>query len=136
MPLTLEIVTPEARVFSDTIETVVIPTIDGEIGILPGHIPLLTQVADGELRITKNGRHEALVIGDGFAQIVGDKVSILAENAIEETKIDENAVETAMQRAQDALRGAKDLDPAEVERLEGVVRFAVAQLGVKRRGRR
>ena len=135
MPLTLEIVTPEARVYSDTIETVVIPTVDGEIGVLPGHIPLLTQVADGELRVTKNGRTETLVIGDGFAEIVGDKVSILAENAIEEAKIDENAVEVAMQRAQEALKGAKDLDPAEVERLEGVVRFAVAQLGVRRRRR-
>ena len=55
MSLTLEIVTPEARVYSDTIDTVVIPTVDGEIGILPGHIPLLTQVADGELRVTKGG---------------------------------------------------------------------------------
>jgi F-type H+-transporting ATPase subunit epsilon len=135
MPLILEIVTPEARVYSDTVESVVIPTVDGEIGILPGHIPLLTQVADGELRITKNGRNDTLVVGDGFAEIHGDKVSILAENAIEESKIDESAVEQAMQRAQEALRGAKDLDPAEVERLEGFVRFAVAQLGTKRRRR-
>jgi F-type H+-transporting ATPase subunit epsilon len=135
MPLTLEIVTPEARVYSDTIDTVVIPTVEGEIGILPGHIPLLTQVADGELRITKNGRTDTLVIGDGFAEVNADKVSILAENAIEEAKIDEGTVEAAMQRAQEALRGAKDLDPAEVERLEGVVRFAVAQLGTKRRRR-
>lgn len=135
MPLTLEIVTPEARVYSDTIETVVIPTVEGEIGVLPGHLPLLTQVADGELRVTKDGRTDTLVIGDGFAQIHADKVSILAENAIEESRIDEHAVENAMQRAQDALRGAKDLDPTEVERLEGVVRFAVAQLGAKRRRR-
>jgi|SRR5690606_756120 len=135
MPLLLEIVTPEARVYSDTIETVVIPTVNGEIGVLPGHLPLLTQVVDGELRVTKNGRTDTLVVGDGFAEIVGDKVSILAEHAIEEAKIDENAVEKAMQRAQEALRGAKDLDPAEVERLEGVVRFAVAQLGTKRRRR-
>ena len=53
MPLILEIVTPEARVYSDTIDTVVIPTMDGEIGILPGHIPLVTQVENGELRVTK-----------------------------------------------------------------------------------
>lgn len=133
--LTLEIVTPEARVYSDTVETVVIPTINGEIGILPGHIPLLTQVADGELRVTKNGRTESLVIGEGFAEINADKVSVLAEHAIEAARIDEHAVENAMERAQKALRGAKDLDPAEVERLEGVVRFAVAQLGVRRRRR-
>ena len=135
MPLTLEIVTPEARVYSDTVDTVVIPTVEGEIGILPGHIPLLTHIESGELRVTKNGKVENLVVGGGFAQIDGDKVSILAESAITEEKIDEAAVEKAMQRAQESLSGKQDMDPAEVERLEGVVRFSVAQLGVKRRRR-
>lgn len=133
MTLILEIVTPEARVYSDTIDTVVIPTVEGEIGILPGHLPLLSQVVDGELRVTKNGQTVSLVIGDGFAEVTGDKVSILAENAIEESKIDEQAVEKAMQRAQDELKSRFDMDPAEVERLEGFVRFAVAQLGTRRR---
>ena len=135
MPLTLEIVTPESRVYSDVIETVVIPTVQGEIGILPGHIPLLTQVEAGELRVSKNGRTEYLAIGSGFAQIDGDKVSVLAESAIDEAKIDEDAVAKAQARAEEALRGRDNMDPAEVERLEGVVRFAVAQLGVKRRRR-
>ncbi len=137
MSLTLEIVTPEARVYSDTVDNVVIPTVEGEIGVLPGHLPLLSQVADGELRVTKGGAVQALVIGDGFVQVQGDKVSILAEHAIEENAIDEDAVEKAMQRAQEALRDAKDskLDPAEIERLESVVRFSVAQLGIKRRRR-
>lgn len=135
MSLILEIVTPEARVYSDTIETVVIPTVEGEIGILPGHLPLLAQVVDGELRVTKGGQTDLLIVGDGFVEVIGDRVSILAENAIEEVKIDADAVDEAMQRAQKALEGAKDLDPAEVERLEGVVRFAVAQLGAKRRRR-
>lgn len=133
MPLTLEIVTPEARVYSDTIDTVVIPTVEGEIGILPGHIPLLTQVEAGELRVTKNGRTEYLAVGNGFAEIDGDKVSVLAESAIDEAKIDEDAVAKAQARAEEALRGRENMDPAEVERLEGVVRFSVAQLGVKRR---
>jgi F-type H+-transporting ATPase subunit epsilon len=133
MPLTLEIVTPEARVYSDVIETVVIPTVEGEIGILPGHIPLLTQVEAGELRVSKNGRTEYLAVGNGFAQIDGDKVSVLAESAIDETKIDEDAVTKAQARAEEALKGRENMDPAEVERLEGVVRFSVAQLGVKRR---
>ena len=133
MTLILEIVTPEARVYSDTIDTVVIPTVEGEIGILPGHLPLLSQVVDGELRVTKNGQTVSLVIGAGFAEVTGDKVSILAENAIEESKIDEQAVEKAMQRAQDELKGRSDMDPAEVERLEGFVRFAVAQLWRRRR---
>ena len=137
MSLTLEIVTPEARVYSDTIDNVVIPTVEGEIGVLPGHLPLLSQVADGELRVTKGNSVETLVIGDGFVQVQGDKVSILAEHAIEESAINEDAVEQAMQRAQSALKEAKDskIDPAEVERLESVVRFSVAQLGIKRRRR-
>jgi F-type H+-transporting ATPase subunit epsilon len=135
MPLTLEIVTPEDRIFSDTVDTVVIPTIEGEIGILPGHIPLLTQVADGELRVTRGTDTKGLVVGGGFAQIEGDRVKILAEFAINEAQIDENAAEKAIQRAEEALKGTQELDPAEVERLEAVVRFSVAQLGVKRRRR-
>ena len=135
MALTLEIVTPEARVYSDTIDTVVIPTVDGEIGILPGHIPLLTQVDHGELRVTKGTETLWLAVGGGFAQIDGDVVSILAESAITEEKIDENAVEQAMKRAQDELAAAKDLDPNQFEHLQNLVRFAGTQLALKRRNR-
>jgi F-type H+-transporting ATPase subunit epsilon len=135
MALTLEIVTPEARVYSDTVETVVIPTVEGEIGILPGHIPLLTQVEAGELRVLKNGKTELLAVGNGFAEIDGDKVSILAESAIAEEKIDVDAAEKAMQRAQEALRGKDSLDVAEVERFESIVRSAIVQIDLKRRRR-
>ena len=135
MALTLEIVTPEARVYSDTVDTVVIPTVEGEIGILPGHIPLLTQVGAGELRVVKNGKTELLAVGNGFAEIDGDKVSVLAESAITEEKIDVDAAEKAMQRAQDALRGKDTLDAAEIECFESIVRSAVVQLDLKRRRR-
>ena len=135
MPLTLEIVTPENRVYHDTVDSVVIPTIEGEIGVLPGHLPLLTQVADGELRAAKGGLIQLLAVSGGFAEIEGDKIRVLAEFAIDERKIDELAAEKAMQRAQEALRGKDALAPAEIERLEGVVRFAVAQLGLKRKRR-
>jgi len=133
MPLTLEIVTPEARVYSETVDTVVIPTVEGEVGILPGHIPLVTLVDAGELRATKGGVTQLLVVGGGFAQVTGEKVSILADSAIYEEKIDENAAAAAMKRAEEALRGKQSLEPAEIERLEAVVRFSVAQLGAKRR---
>jgi F-type H+-transporting ATPase subunit epsilon len=135
MPLTLEIVTPEARVYSETVDTVVIPTVEGEVGILPGHVPLVTQVGAGELRVTKGSATTLLVVGGGFAQVTGEKVSILADSAIQEEKIDENAVADAMKRAEDALKAKETLAPAEIERLEGVVRFSVAQRGVKRRRR-
>jgi len=135
MQLTLEIVTPEARVYSDTIDTVVIPTAEGEIGILPGHIPLLSQVDHGELRVTKGASTQLLAVSGGFVQVVDDRISVLAEGAITEEKIDEHAVEAAMKRAEDALKGQDSLEPAEVERLESVVRFSVAQLALKRRRR-
>src|SRR5580704_15221680 len=117
MALTLEIVTPEARVYSDTIDSVVIPTVEGE------------------LRVTKGSATQLLAVGGGFAQIVADKISILAESAITEEKIDEAAVEKAMQRAEEALKGKDSMDPAEIERLESFVRSSVAQLGLKRRRR-
>jgi F-type H+-transporting ATPase subunit epsilon len=133
MALTLEIVTPEARVYSETVDTVVIPTVEGEVGILPGHIPLVAQLGAGELRATKGGKTELLVVGGGFLQVAGDKVSILADSAIEEQKIDENAVAEAMKRAEEALKTKESLSAGEIEHLQSVVRFAVAQLVVKRR---
>lgn len=135
MPLTLEIVTPEAKVYSDTIDSVVIPTVEGEIGVLPGHIPLLTQVAHGELRVSKGTATQWLAIGGGFAQIDGDKVRVLAEHAITEEKIDENAVEAAMKRAEQQLKEAKDMDPQQSEHLQSLVRYSGVQLAVKRRHR-
>ncbi|HEX2853233.1 MAG TPA: ATP synthase F1 subunit epsilon [Opitutaceae bacterium] len=135
MPLTLEIVTPEARVYSEIIDTVVIPTIEGEVGILPGHIPLLTQVDHGELRVTKGSTTQWLAVGGGFAQVSGDKVSILAERAIVEDKIDESAVEAAMKRAETQLKEAANLDPAEFEHLQNLIRFSGTQLALKRRRR-
>ncbi|MCU0792628.1 MAG: ATP synthase F1 subunit epsilon [Opitutaceae bacterium] len=136
MALTLEIVTPEARVYSDTIDTVVIPTTQGEIGILPGHIPLLTRVESGELRVTKGGVESLLAVGNGFAQIEGDTVSVLAERAITEDKIDEAAVEAALKRAEDDIKNApKDFDPSELEKLQEAVRYAGVQLALKRRKR-
>ena len=135
MPLALEIVTPEDRVYNATVESVVIPTVWGEIGVLPGHLPLLTQVAEGELRVTQGGETKALVIGGGFVEIEGDRVKVLAEFAINEAQIDEHAAQNALHRAEEALKGRQQLDPAEIERLEGLVRFSVAQLGVKKRRR-
>ena len=133
MPLTLEIVTPEAKVYSDTIDSVVIPTVEGEIGVLPGHIPLVTQVEHGELRVTKGAASALLAVSGGFAQIDGDRVRVLAEHAITEEKIDEQAVEAALKRAEEQLKAAKDMDPQQYEHLQNLVRYSGVQLGVKRR---
>lgn len=135
MPLTLEIVTPEAKVYSDTIDSVVIPTVEGEIGVLPGHLPLLTQIEHGELRVTKGAVSSLLAVSGGFAQIDGDKVRVLAEHAITEEKIDEHAVEAALKRAEEELKAAKDMDPQQYEHLQSLVRYSGVQLAVKRRKR-
>ena len=135
MSLTLEIVTPDARVYSDTIDSVVIPTVEGEIGVLPGHIPLLTQIEHGELRVTKGAVSSLLAVSGGFAQIDGDHVSVLAERAISEDLIDEKFVEEAMKRAEQAIKEAKNMDPNEFEHLQNMVRFSGSQLALKRRRR-
>lgn len=135
MSLTLEIVTPEARVYSDTIDSVVLPTVSGEIGVLPGHIPLLTQIESGELRVTKNGQVLRLAVGGGFVEVEADRVHVLAEQAITEEKIDEGAVEEAMRRAEQQLRDAANLDPNEFENLQKVIRFSGTQLALKRNRR-
>jgi F-type H+-transporting ATPase subunit epsilon len=135
MSLTLEIVTPEAKVYADTVDTVVIPTAEGEVGILPGHIALLTQVADGELRVTKGNETQYLAVSGGFAEVGADRVRVLAERAITEEKIDEGAVEAAIKRAEQEIRDAKDIDPAQYEHLQELIRYAGVQLAVKRRRR-
>ena len=135
MPLTLEIVTPDNRVYSDTIDTVVIPTAEGEVGILPGHIPLLAQVQHGELRVTKGSETHFLAVSGGFVEVEGDRVHVLAEHAISEEKIDEKAVEAAMKRAEKELEDAKHLDPQQYEHLQSLVRYSGVQLAVKRRRR-
>ncbi len=135
MSLILEIVTPDGCVYKDTVDSVVLPTTTGEVGVLPGHIPLLTQLEAGELRVAKGRAIELLACGSGFAEVDGDKVSVLAEQAINMAAIDEDAAEKAIARAQEALKNRDKLPPDELERLEGVVRFAYIQLDLKRRRR-
>src|SRR3954464_2878001 len=132
MALTLEIVTPDARVYSDTIDTVVIPTVEGEVGILPGHIPLLTQIEQGELRVTKGNDTQLLAVAGGFVEVEGDRVHVLAEHAITEEKIDEKAVEEALKRAEKELEDAKHLDPQQYEHLQSLLRYSGVQLAIKR----
>lgn len=136
MPLKLEIVTPEGNVYSEEIDYVVLPTLNGEVGILPGHIPLLTMINPGELKVTRAGQEESLAVDKGFARVLGDTVSVLTEAAIKIEHIDIKAVEEAEYRAQKALEEArfrKDIDPAEIQRLEAIARFSIAQRLSKQR---
>ncbi|MCH2154897.1 MAG: ATP synthase F1 subunit epsilon [Opitutales bacterium] len=129
MSLTLRIVTPEKVAFDQTIEQVVLPTAQGQMGILSGHIPLLTEIEGGALHVTHDdGKQEHLAIDKGFAEVHSDTVAILTEAAIDVEEIDLTAVAEAKKRAQEAIENAdENIDPAELERLESVARFAVFQ---------
>lgn len=130
MPLILEIVTPERKVLSETVEHVVLPSeYAGELDILPGHIPLMTTMEPGEIRYFKDGKPESIAVDKGFIRVYGDSVSVLTEAAIEVHKIDIFALEEAQARATTALAEAKasGADPAILEELETRARFAVIQ---------
>ncbi|WOO42284.1 ATP synthase F1 subunit epsilon [Rubellicoccus peritrichatus] len=133
--LTLEIVTPEGKAYTKEVEDVVLPTAEGEIDILPGHQPLITVIEAGEVQAGTGSGREFLAVDKGFARVLGDAVSVLTEGAIDVAEIDLSQVEEAQKRAEEALERAKNekMDPAEIEKLEAVARFAIAQQLVKKR---
>jgi len=132
--MNLEIVTPEARVYEDTVDSVVLPTTSGEINLLPGHIPLVTEIQAGEIIVSKSGEGgQSLAISKGFAQCVGDKISVLAENAIHIDEIDESAVEEAQNRAEEALATMEKMSDEEIAMLETQVAYARAQILLKQK---
>jgi len=91
--LKLEIVTPDARVYSADVEMVTLPGIEGELGIFPQHVPLMTQIVPGEVIARRNGVDECLAVGEGFAEVTADRVAILTDMAIPAEKIDEAKAE-------------------------------------------
>ena len=135
MSIALEIITPEGVAWSDKdIDSVVLPALDGEIEILPGHIPLITILNAGRIGIKRGGNEEDLAIDKGYARCMGDVISVLTEAAIEVEDIDYDAVENAKNEALKAIEQAKlkkNLDEVEIERLEAIARFSIAQLLAK-----
>ncbi len=136
MPLKLEIVTPEARIFSDEVDTVVLPGVEGEIGILPAHAPLVTTLQCGELRITKSGKTTDMAVGEGLVEITGAYARVLTDMAIGVDDIDEKAVEEALARAKHSLESLKHGEQQEeVAAVMAMIQRSAAQLHVKRKRR-
>jgi F-type H+-transporting ATPase subunit epsilon len=129
--LKLEIVTPEAKVFAEDVEMVTLTGIEGEMGIYPQHMPLMTQLVAGEITARKNGENIYLAVGDGFVQITGKAVSVLTDMAIKASDIDEAKVEAARKLAEERL--SKKLSDEEAAVVEASVAHATTQLNVKRR---
>jgi len=132
--LKLQIVTPEAVTFSEDVEMVTLPGVEGEMGIYPQHVPLMTQIVPGEIVVRRSGQEVLLAVGEGFVEITGESVSVLTDMAITADNIDEAKVEEARKRAEARL--AEKMNDEEAALLQATLANSVAQLNVKRRQRR
>jgi len=129
--LKLEIVTPAAVVYSKDVHMVTLPAVEGQIGVYPHHVPLLTRVVPGEIIANRNGEDEFLAVGGGLVEITADAVSIVTDMAIAAKDIDEAKAEEARQRAAARLRDK--VGDEEVATVNAALARSLAQLKVKRR---
>ena len=129
MPISLEIVTPSETVFSEEVDHVVVPTSSGKIDVLPNHVPIIDRLVAGDIKIEKNGETEFLAVGSGFVEVYAEKVSLLTDQAINVKETDEDEINQAIEKANEALLEAKSsqLDQAKIEKLEAAARFAFAK---------
>jgi F-type H+-transporting ATPase subunit epsilon len=128
--LRLEVVTAEREVFADEVDTVVAPGVEGELGILPRHAPLITMLQPGILRLRKDGEETLMAVSGGFLQVFNDRVLVLADTAERAEEIEESRAEAARQRALAALHSAP---PAEAEAARAALRRSLVRLEVARR---
>ena len=129
--LKLEIVTPDAVVYSEDVQMVTLPAIEGQIGVYPMHIPLLTQIVPGEIIVQKDGHESYLAVGEGVVEVTATSVAIVTDMAIPADHIDEAKVEEARQRA--AARLQDKISDEEVATINASLARSLAQLKVKRR---
>jgi F-type H+-transporting ATPase subunit epsilon len=129
----LEVVTPDATVYSEDVDMVTLPGVEGQMGVQPQHVRLMTQLVPGELIVHKGGHDEFMAVGEGLVEITNERVSIVTNMAIAIDKIDEAAAEEARQRAAARLR--EKLSSEEVASVNAALARSLAQLHVKRRHR-
>ncbi len=135
MPLQLEIVSPERLAFTDEVDMVVVPGIDGELGILPHHTRLISALGVGELRIKKGGTEQSMLISGGFVEVRPDKVIVLADLAEHSDEIDEAKAVEARRRAEAELEQAQA--PADLARVRAALQTALMRerIATRRRSR-
>ncbi|MBX3734056.1 MAG: F0F1 ATP synthase subunit epsilon [Verrucomicrobiae bacterium] len=131
--LKLEIVTPEAKIYSEDVDHVTLPGVEGELGIYPMHIPLMTQLMSGEVCARRGGQDHYLAVGEGFVEITGERVAILTDMAIRADDIDEAQAEEARRRAEARLQDKLGAD--EHATVQAALLHSLTQLNVKRRRR-
>ena len=133
MAIRLEIVTAERQVYSEDVDVIVAPGIDGELGILPRHAPLLTVLKPGEIMVRKEGEESTIAVSGGFLEVLGEKVTILADTAERAEEIDLERAEEALERAQE--RVSESVSDMDLERALASMRRSQARLKVARRRR-
>jgi F-type H+-transporting ATPase subunit epsilon len=131
--LKLEIVTPEGTIFSEDADFVILQGADGQVTILPGHVPLMSQLTPGEMVVRQAGLDRFLAVGAGLAFVKGDRLSVLTDMAVSAENIDEARAEEARQRAAARLR--EKIADEEVASVNASLARSLAQLQVKRRHR-
>jgi F-type H+-transporting ATPase subunit epsilon len=131
--LKLEIVTPAGVVYSEDVDMVTLPSIAGQMGILPRHVPLIAQMVPGEMIVRKEGRETFIATGEGLIEVTPDRVAILTDLAIPADQIDEAKAEEARQRAEARLR--EKLSDEELAAVNASLTRSLAQLRVRRRRR-
>ncbi len=129
--LRLEVVTPDGIIYSEDVEMVTLPGVGGEMGVLPQHVELMTQLVPGEMIVRRDGRDGFVAVGEGLVEVTGKSVAILTDMAIPAEKIDEAMVEEARQRAETRLR--EKVSAEEIASLNASIARSLAQLRVKRR---
>ena len=132
--LKLEIVTPDAVVYSEDVEMVTLQGVEGQMGIYPQHVRLMTQLVPGEMVVHKSGHDDFLAVGEGLVEITNDRVAIVTDMAVPADNIDEAKAEEARQRA--AARLQEKLSSQDLASVNGALARSLAQLSVKRRHRR
>ncbi|MGI8998892.1 MAG: F0F1 ATP synthase subunit epsilon [Candidatus Limnocylindria bacterium] len=135
MPLQLEVVSPERLAYTDEVDMVIVPGIDGQLGILPHHTRLISALGTGELRIKKGGTEESLLISGGFVEVRPDKVIVMADLAEHSDEIDEAKAVDARKRAEAELGETKD--PVDIARVRASLQTALMRerIATRRRSR-
>ena len=136
MPLLLEIVTPERLAYSDMVDAVNLPGIEGELGVLPHHAPLVSMLGVGELRIRKGGTEESFAIVGGFLQVRPDKVVVMAETADMASEIDLDKAQEARRSAERLLEEAGPSDTADLAAARAALQQALLRIRVAERRHR
>ena len=133
-----EIVTAERVVYSDEVDVVVAPGVEGQLAILPNHAPLMTMLQPGELMVRKDGEEESIFVSGGFLEVQGNKVTVLADTAERAEEIDTARAEEARRRAEQRVAmPASEADHARAQAamLRSLMRIKVAQRSRRKRPR-